>query len=119
MREVCADVLRAAGYEVVAVATLADARAAIAAAAPDLVLSELDLRDGPGIDLARSVHDDARGHRHVRVVAMSVRCTRAAIEATLAAGYDAFLPKPFDRDDLVACLAREIAASQAARRGAV
>lgn len=114
MREVCSDVLRDAGYEVVAVATFAAMNEALASTVPDIVLTDLHLADGTESALVARIRACVR-HRHVRVVAVSGRCSRRAIEATLAAGCDGFLPKPFDRDDLLACTAREIAAARAMR----
>lgn len=115
MRDVCSDVLRDAGYEVVAVATFADVSEAMASAVPELVLTDLHLADGAGLSLVARIRACVR-HDHVRIVAMSGRCSRRAIEATLAAGCNAFLAKPFDRSDLVECMAREMAASRASRR---
>lgn len=115
MREVCSDVLRDAGYEVVPLATLADLSEAVASLEPELVLTDLHLADGAGLALVAHIRASLR-HDHVRIVAMSGSCNRRTIEATLAAGCNAFLPKPFDRDDLVECLEREIAAARASRR---
>ena len=112
MREVCSDVLRDAGYEVVAVATFAATSEALASRAPDVVLTDLHLADGVGCALVARMRGCV-GRRRVRIVAMSGHCSRRAIEATIAAGCDAFLSKPFDRDDLLACAAREMAASRA------
>lgn len=115
MRDVCSDVLRDAGYEVVAVATLADATDAMASRVPEVVLTDLHLADGTGIAVLGHIRDLVP-QAHVRVIAMSGRCSRRAIAETLEAGCNAFLSKPFDRNDLVECMAREIAASRASRR---
>jgi CheY-like chemotaxis protein len=102
LRAVVADVLREEGY---AVLTAADGRAGlavVAAEAPDLVLMDVMM---PGMD-GRAAYRAMRAHPNGRAVPI-VLSSAAIPPAGLDPGIAAFLPKPFDLDQLtqlVACL---------------
>src|SRR3954471_19961211 len=51
------DALTKAGYQVRAAATLAEARAALAQGTPKVLLTDLQLHDGRGIDLIRETRE--------------------------------------------------------------
>src|SRR5439155_23786861 len=51
------DALAKAGYQVRAAATLAEARACLAQGAPKVLLTDLQLPDGHGIDLIRETRE--------------------------------------------------------------
>ena len=68
--------------------TIGEARAAIAAHAPDLVLADVYLPDGDGIDLVRSLEIDA--------FVLSAATDAATVRRAFAAGALAYLVKPFD-----------------------
>ena len=70
---------------------------------PAAILLDLLLADQNGTDLCRRLKTHPRT-RHVPVLMTSAHPTAAP--AAVAAGADAFLPKPFDLDDLLATLAR-------------
>lgn len=55
LRESLAEVLRPHGYEVAVTRSLADARAALAKAEPDVAIIDLKLPDGSGAELAREL----------------------------------------------------------------
>lgn len=65
---------------------------------PDLVVLDLGLPDGDGIDLIR----DLRGWSAVPVVVLSARGTEADKIAALDAGADDYLVKPFGAGELLA-----------------
>ena len=67
--------------------TVGEARAAIAAHAPDLLLADVYLPDGDGIDLVRSVGLDA--------FVLSAATDAATVRRAFTAGALAFLVKPF------------------------
>jgi signal transduction histidine kinase len=69
-RESTVSVLTAAGYRVVAVSTRVDALAAMASATPDVVLLDVQLPDGDGLDIVAELRALA-GERGTRVVAFS------------------------------------------------
>lgn len=68
--------------------TVGEARAAIAAHAPDLVLADVYLPDGDGIDLVRSIDADA--------FVLSAATDAATVRRAFSAGALAYLVKPFD-----------------------
>jgi DNA-binding response OmpR family regulator len=93
--------LRREGYEVVTVTSRAAGLAALAGDHPDLVISDLRLPDGDGLDVVRAAHS-ARDPLPVIVVTgyPSTETRRAA----LAAGATTFLAKPFAAAVLLAAI---------------
>ncbi|HEX5740609.1 MAG TPA: response regulator [Pilimelia sp.] len=93
--------------ELVEVATLATARAALASAPPDVVLLDLNLPDGNGLTLATELagQDDAV---RPEVVALTASVLPAERAAAMAAGCDGFLDKPYVAADLVSILAAHL-----------
>jgi signal transduction histidine kinase/CheY-like chemotaxis protein len=69
-RESTVSVLTAAGYRVVAVSTRAEALAAMPGTAPDMVLLDVQLPDGDGLDIVPEIRALA-GERGARIVAFS------------------------------------------------
>ncbi|MBI2217488.1 MAG: response regulator [Candidatus Rokubacteria bacterium] len=99
-------VLEAAGAEVTAVETLSAADKALAAVMPDVVVSDLELRNGEGFRLLRQMRARSAGHgRAIPVVAISGVLDRAEIPPILAAGVAAVVLKPFEPRELVAVAA--------------
>lgn len=98
--QIHADVVAAtAGVQVQASArTLAEAREIIAAQAPDLLLADVYLPDGDGIDLVRSSGVDA--------FALSAAAEPATVRRALVAGIHGYLVKPFTRQALTERLER-------------
>ncbi len=87
---------------VVQAGSLAEARAALALGAVDVVLLDMNLPDGNGLSLAAEVR--RAGSRHPALVAL----TGAAGEqedAALAAGCTAVLGKPYEAGQLCALVA--------------
>lgn len=88
-------VLELGGYQVEGVDRLAAAAEAIAAEPPDLIVLDLWLPDGDGLDLARRVKADPR-----TAGCLIVACTAGAMkgdrERALEAGCDAYVSKPID-----------------------
>jgi CheY-like chemotaxis protein len=101
VRELVVAVLEEEGYAAVGVADGAAALAALAGAAPDLVLMDVMMPglDGPSAYLAMRAD---RAAAAVPVVLMSA----AADPARLPEGIVGFLPKPFDLDQLLGLVAR-------------
>ena len=81
-------------------ATIAEARAALARHAIDIVLVDVRLPDGNGLDLAAELTRQPRvGPAKVVIVSASV--LPAERSSATATGADAFLAKPFDPADLI------------------
>jgi two-component system KDP operon response regulator KdpE len=81
--------------------SLADARSALAETRVDVVLLDVRLPDGNGLDLAR---DLATLTSRPRIVVLSASVLPAERQAALDAGCDAFLGKPFVPRDLLELL---------------
>jgi PAS domain S-box-containing protein len=91
--------LRAAGYEVERAPSCDAARRADLASI-DLVLSDLQLPDGEGLDLMRELN----AKRQVRAIALSGRSSDEDRDATLMAGFAAHFTKPVDIDALLGAI---------------
>ena len=80
------------GHEVRVAATIAEARTRIAAAAPDLMVLDVALPDGTGIDLCRELRD---GGARWPILLLTAHGEVPKRVAGLDAGADDFLAKPF------------------------
>jgi DNA-binding NarL/FixJ family response regulator len=96
-------VLRSAGFEVVGIAdTQAAAVAEATRLAPDLILMDITLREGNGIEAARAL-----GAR-VPIVFVSANADQGTLAAAHAARPAGFIRKPFGPDELVATVGHVI-----------
>jgi len=86
-------VLSAAGFEVGEAVAADGALAAIKADPPNIILLDLSLPGIDGLTLARKLKADP-ATRDVLIVAVTSYPERFPIEDALAAGCDAYLPKP-------------------------
>lgn len=86
-------------------ASIAEARSLLASHPVDIVLVDVRLPDGNGLDLAAEIraHPDT-GPAKVVIISASVLPAERA--TALATGVDAFLAKPFDPSDLVELIVR-------------
>jgi two-component system, OmpR family, KDP operon response regulator KdpE len=98
MRRFLRATLTGLGMDVIEVATKADAGRAIAAEAPALILLDLGLPDGDGVDLVRSL----REWTQIPVIVISARGREADKVTALDAGADDYLTKPFGVGELLA-----------------
>ena len=82
---------------------LGSARRIAAAQAPDVLVMDVRLPDGNGLDMIREVRrpDDPTGPK---VIIASASVLPAERDAALAAGADRFLAKPYRPADLVAAV---------------
>jgi CheY-like chemotaxis protein len=86
-------ILREEGFEVWSVADEATAKARLAVANPDLVIADVFLPGGGGLDLCRHIKTL---HRHVRVILTAGQLEPLDEEEARRAGCDAVLRKPFE-----------------------
>ncbi len=86
-----------AGAELAVAGSLAQARAVLAADAIDVVLLDLHLPDGSGLDLVAEIWRD--GDRASCVV-IALSGAKEQYEAAMAAGCAAVLGKPYRADEL-------------------
>lgn len=100
-------VLKPARFVVTVAATLADGRTAMRnRAPPDLVILDVDLPDGAGLELCREIKAAAP---LVPVLALKASAVSRSRREALAAGADRFLPKPFDTADVEGCVEEMLA----------
>jgi DNA-binding response OmpR family regulator len=88
----CARLLRRQGHAVVAVGSRAAALAALGDAPPAVLVSDVGLPDGDGLDVVRAA---AAMEPRVPAVVMTGRASEAGRVAARVAGAVAYLPKPF------------------------
>ena len=85
------------GYDVTSAATRAGGLLLIDSWPPDLIITDLELSDGDGLDLVRA----ARGaSADSGIIVVSGRSSSGAREDAIAAGASAFVDKPFSTDAL-------------------
>jgi DNA-binding response OmpR family regulator len=96
--QLATDVLSDAGYGVRSVTNIADAIATMNASMPDVVVLDLGLPDGDGLDLCRSI----REHSNAYIIVVSGRAREADKLLGFSLGADDFLVKPFSGRELVA-----------------
>jgi len=92
--------LRVRGYEVFEAAGARAALAAAPAVRPDVVILDLGLPDGDGVDVTRQL----RATDHASILVLSVRDQEEDKVAALEAGAEDYLTKPFGIDELHARL---------------
>lgn len=94
-------ILESAGFELRDAVTLGEARAAVRAQIPSLILLDVRLPDGNGLDLARELKADATT-ASVPILAVSASVLPGERADALKAGCDAFLAKPLRPAELLA-----------------
>jgi two-component system sensor histidine kinase/response regulator len=92
---------------------VSDGRAAVAAVSAghyDLMLLDLHMPDMDGFEVVRVVREHERlTNWHLPIIAVTARASQLDRERCLAAGVDAFLPKPFEKDAFWAVVSRVVA----------
>ncbi len=86
--------LEANNYEMIGAATVADAVKHIASDAPDIVLLDLGLPDGDGLELLTEI--TSRPNFHLPIIVITARDALSSRLEGLNAGADDYLVKPFD-----------------------
>ena len=86
------------GFVVVGATNIAEARAVLATSKPDLVLLDVMLPDGSGIDYCRELHDTT----HIPVIMVSARTSEVDIVLGLEIGAADYVTKPYRLRELVA-----------------
>jgi two-component system, repressor protein LuxO len=105
---VYSSVLSRAQHDVACAYTLAEARAACAEQPPRLVLLDLQLPDGDGLDLLDELHRDAPDCRVIVITANG--SINRAVAAMRAGAFD-FLVKPFDEGRLLSAVQNAVASA--------
>jgi DNA-binding NtrC family response regulator len=105
LAETCARLLRRRGFRVVTASTVESGHAALAGAVPALLVSDMRLPDGDGLDLVRAA---GALKPPIPAIVISGYGSEASQAAALAAGAIAFLPKPFATDVLARAVERAL-----------
>jgi two-component system response regulator PilR (NtrC family) len=95
----------AEGYEASAALSVREARERLAERTPDLVLCDMMMPDGNGLDLLREIKANDGGPAVILMTAYT--STKSAIEAMKLGAYD-YVPKPFDVDELKVVIHRAL-----------
>ena len=90
--------LKLLGYEVFAALTLSAARACLHRVEPDIILLDVVLPDGDGIDFCAEI----RGATGAHILFLTSRTEREDILRGLAVGGDDYITKPFSSEELFA-----------------
>lgn len=97
-------IMTRAGYRVRVASDGAEALAAVAEDRPDLILLDIVLPVRDGYDVCETLRADPANDR-TRIVMLTARTGEAARRKAMALGADAYLTKPFARDELLALAA--------------
>src|SRR5712691_9522781 len=97
LRDFLSIVFEEDGWRAATAASLADGRAALQQAEPDLVLCDLMLPDRSGLELLLEIKAQSRSVDVIMITAHT--STKSAVEALKAGAFD-YIAKPFDIDEL-------------------
>jgi two-component system response regulator RegX3 len=86
------------GFVVVGATNIAEARALLVSSKPDLVLLDVMLPDGSGIDYCRELHDTT----HIPVIMVTARTSEVDVVLGLEIGAADYVTKPYRLRELVA-----------------
>jgi CheY-like chemotaxis protein len=115
IRALVSQVLASRGHEVIPFATVTEAEAALRATPPDLLLTDVTLPDGSGLDLIGRLRGTCG--REVTSMVMSGLREEGDFARGFAAGAVDYLPKPFSTTELAARVGRCLAQATAHARG--
>lgn len=102
------------GYRILEAESVREALARLAEVKPDLVLLDIRLGDGSGLDVVRAMRADRR-FDHVPAVALTAQAMKDDEARFLAEGFDGYLSKPVDTRRLPELVERYL---RAGRKGA-
>jgi two-component system, OmpR family, phosphate regulon response regulator PhoB len=104
VRTVLEHTLKSAGYDIDLVSGISDARPLLVEGHYDLVLLDLNLPDGNGLDLLRDIRNDLGAG--VPVLVLSGLRQEEVVVRGLELGADDFVTKPFSPPELLARVSR-------------
>jgi CheY-like chemotaxis protein len=105
-RDAVGAVLADCGAQVMAFDSAWDALAAVRGGAPDVVVSDIAMPGMDGHALIRKIRALGAQRGAVPAIALTAYASPADRTLALLAGYQVFLPKPFDPTQLVTLVAR-------------
>ena len=111
--ELARDVLEANGYRVRGATSAGEALEALQESLPDLILMDIQLPGLDGLELTRTLKQDA-ATKDIIVVAMTAHAMKGDRERILEAGCSGYIAKPIDTRALSREVARLLPAGKAA-----
>ena len=99
------DVLQAIGYRTLEASTAGQALALVAEHSPALVLMDIRLPDMDGLEALSRLRMDRRT-ASIPVLAVTAQAMKGDRERFLQAGFDGYLSKPVDVDELIEIVGR-------------
>ena len=99
------DLLQATGYRTLEASTAGEALVQAIEHRPALVLMDIRLPDMDGVEALRRLRMDS-GTASIPVVAVTAQAMKGDVERFREAGFDGYLTKPVDIDELLAIVAR-------------
>ena len=105
------DILQSNGYEVISMQDGGEAVSMIRKSIPDVVLMDVQLQGGSGLDLIREIKDD-KYIKHIRVIAVTAFAMKEDKERIMAAGCEDYIAKPISIEpflEMVAKHAKDVA----------
>jgi CheY-like chemotaxis protein len=105
-REALTDVLTSLGMRATGACSAADARLVLKYVRPDAIVSDLCMPDENGFQFIAGIRrEEAALGVHIPAVAISAYLGSTDREGAYQAGFDAFVQKPFELEELAAVLA--------------
>lgn len=104
--------LKASGYDVRVAGTRAEGLAALAEKTPDVLILDILLPDGTGLDILESVRKNP-ALRNLPVIILSSFTSQDKVDAGYALGADCYLAKPYDPTKLVIAIDRLLSGQSA------
>ncbi|MBL8479902.1 MAG: response regulator, partial [Sterolibacteriaceae bacterium] len=103
VRKISGRLLARHGYNVLTAKDGVDALEQLATALPDVMLLDIEMPRMDGFDLARSIRGDSR-LKHIPLIMITSRTADKHRQMAAEIGVDHYLGKPYDEDDLLACI---------------
>ena len=92
--------LEAEGYDVVKAYSGEEALRKVAEDGPDLILLDIMMPPPDGLEVCRRIKS-APAYKSVAIIMLTARASSDAREASIDAGADGYISKPYDADELM------------------
>lgn len=109
-------ILGGRGYRIEEADSIRQAVESLRNGKPDLLLLDIRLGDGSGLDLIRSLRADP-GFDHIPAIALTAQAMKDDESRFLAAGFDGYIAKPLDTRQLPEVIQRFLAEGRKSHAG--